>query len=127
MPAAAAYMSKFTMPLLGWVLRKPVVKKCMEKIIDKNVKGPELSFRTKGYTEVWAKAVNAKGDVAEGYLRTGEVYHLTAQLSVRFIEHVLAKNPSGALAPAQIFPMRDLLAVDGVFLYNAAHTREIVA
>lgn len=127
MPAAAAYMSKFTMPMLGWALRKPAVKKRLEKIIDNNVKGPELSFRAKGHTEIYARAENANGDVAEGYLRTGEVYHLTAQLSVRFIEHVLEKNPSGALAPAQLFPMRDLLDVDGVFLYDATHTREIVA
>jgi len=62
--------------------------------------------------------------VAEGYLRVGEVYLLTSQLSVRFVEHVLEKNPSGSLAPAQLFPMKDLLAIEGVKLFDSNKNEE---
>jgi short subunit dehydrogenase-like uncharacterized protein len=126
MPAAAAHMSKFTMPMIAAMLRNGWVKKKLEKLIDEKVKGPELSLRNKGHTEIWARAENAKGDVVEGYLRTGEVYHLTAQVSVRFIEHVLKQNPSGSLAPAQIFPMKELLGIDGVILYDGEHNKVLL-
>ncbi len=125
-PKLAAIGARFTMPVLAMALRNTWFKQKIETLIDKNVKGADENFAQVGYAEVWAKATNAKGEVAEGYLRTCEVYVLTVQVSVRFVEHVLAKNPSGSFAPAQIFPMEDLLAIEGVQLFDGKRERVMV-
>lgn len=123
-PKMAAIGARFTMPLLSMALSNTWIKNKVDQLIEKKVLGQDDATRHKSTTEVWARVENKNGDVAEGYLKVGEVYYLTAQLSVRFVEQVLAKNPSGALAPAQIFPMADLLAIEGVKLYDASRHEE---
>ena len=56
-------------------------------------------------------------------MTTGEVYRLTALVSIRFIERLLALQPAGSLAPAQLFSMSELLDVEGVRLHDGHHNK----
>lgn len=114
----AAKLMKYFAPLISFVLSNNWAIKKLEHLIDQKVQGPKVSYRNIGYAEVWARAENKQGKVVEAGLRTGEVYFLTSQLSIRFIEKVLLKNPKGSLAPAQLFSMSDLLDIKGVKLFD---------
>ncbi|MBV1880675.1 MAG: NAD(P)H-binding protein [Pseudomonadales bacterium] len=118
-PTLAAKSLKYFSPFLKLSLSSSWIVKKLENAIDRYVKGSDIAFREKGYAEVWAKAENKKGDVFEAGLHTGEVYYLTAQLSVRFIETLFQRQPCGAFAPAQLFSMQDLLAIEGVNLFDS--------
>lgn len=117
-PEITAKITAVSVPLIKYMLSSKWLLKQLEKTIDKRVKGPVESYRSVGEAEVWARAENAQGEYREGGLKTGEVYYLTSQLSVRFIENVLAVNPTGSIAPAQLFSMSQLLDIEGISLYD---------
>ena len=62
---------------------------------------------------MWARARAADGREAQAWLETPEAYHLTALSTVRAVEEVLARLPSGALTPAGALGADFVLSIDG--------------
>ena len=83
------------------------------RYLEKRGKGADLATRTAGRTFVWARAWNEQGQSAQAWLEAVDGYDFTAACAVRAVESVLAKNPQGALAPAQAFGADFVLEIPG--------------
>ncbi|RMF14899.1 MAG: NAD-dependent epimerase/dehydratase family protein [Candidatus Dadabacteria bacterium] len=115
---ATARLMKSMAPLLATALKQPRLRRAAMRWIERRVEGPDDAFAARAGVEIWARA-ERRGQVRQAWLRTPEAYRLTADVSVRVLERVLAERPVGALAPSQVLPLSALLELDGVELLDA--------
>jgi short subunit dehydrogenase-like uncharacterized protein len=89
------------------------IRRLGQKFAEYVFKGPNERLRQTGRSYVWARATNDRGDAAEGWLETMEVYRFTAVGGVRCVEKILETQPQGALTPALAFGADFVLEIEG--------------
>ncbi|HUF89855.1 MAG TPA: saccharopine dehydrogenase NADP-binding domain-containing protein [Gemmatimonadota bacterium] len=100
-------------PVLGRLLAAPPILQLAEAAVGRWVGGPDERARREGRSLLWARAEDAEGRSAEGWMETAEGYRFTALAAVECARRVLAAGPSGALTPAGAFGPDLALAVAG--------------
>ena len=68
---------------------------------------------------VWARAADERGNEAQAWLETSEVYQFTAVAGVRCVEKVLEDRLRGALTPALAFGADFVLEIEGTQRFDA--------
>ena len=86
-------------PLMAWA----PAQRLAQWVAGRLVKGPDVDFRQRARSYLWAWVSDGQGQTAEAWLETMETYRFTAVASVRAVERVLTGNLAGALTPAQAF------------------------
>jgi short subunit dehydrogenase-like uncharacterized protein len=96
------------------LLQSAIVKKAIQKYVDKKVYGPTKEQNEKGKSLVWGKVTNTKGESNEVRFEGPEGYKLTAEASLVITEKVLQlKNVSGYQTPAGLFGFELLKDIEG--------------
>lgn len=94
-----ARASNFIRPLLAM----PSVQQWLKTRIERSVKGPGESLRSKQPTFVWGEARNARGEVKTARVRTDNVYSLTITGALAVVDHLANHPPTGgAYTPARL-------------------------
>ncbi len=97
--------------VLSAALRIMPLRRLALTLVEKRVKGPDAVTRQTARASIYARAENARGEAAEAWLETPEAYRLTAEAGIRAVEQTFARQPRGALTPAQAFGADFVLAV----------------
>jgi short subunit dehydrogenase-like uncharacterized protein len=106
-------------PLARLVLGAEPIRRLIERRIERTVKGPDEALRATSRSHVWARAANAAGQSAEGWLETLDGYSFTAASSVLAVERLLASSIAGAVTPAQAFGPDFVLEVQSTRRFDA--------
>ncbi len=113
MKPAAVRALRVTFPVVRRLLAVDGVRRRLLKLVESKVQGPDAGQRERGRSYVWAQARAPDGRQAQAWLEAPEGYALTALTTVRAVEEVLARSPSGALTPAQAFGADFILSIQG--------------
>jgi short subunit dehydrogenase-like uncharacterized protein len=95
------------------------LRRAVQALVERTVAGPTEEARTSGRSQIWAKAANRDGKVAEAWLETLEGYRFTAIGGVRAVERILEMRPVGALTPAKAFGADFVLEIEGTKRWDA--------
>jgi short subunit dehydrogenase-like uncharacterized protein len=131
-PNVTAYIpfrrsAAFLLPLMQWGLSLRPIHRGLEAVVEKRgTRQRESRANSRRTSYAWARVMNQSGQQVEAWLELGEGYHFTAASSVQAVEHVLRDHPAGALTPAQAFGADFVLTIEGVRLWSAAGTKEVV-
>ena len=102
-PKLTYYLMKFQF-VFNPILRLGIVKKAIQRYIDKKVHGPSKEQNEKGKSLVWGKVTNAKGETKEVRFEGSEAYKLTAEAALVITEKVMQlKGVAGYHTPAGLF------------------------
>ena len=71
----------------------------LKKWVDTRPPGPDEELREKGYSDIWGRVVNEKGEWVEGNFTTPEGYTLTALSALQVVSELDQVKP-GAWTPA---------------------------
>lgn len=112
-PKRAAEIIQKAGPWAGRVLGVRPLRRAVQAVVERTVKGPDADMRETGRSYVWARASEARGGHAEAWLETVEGYRFTAVGGVRAVEHLLEQKPTGALTPSLAFGADFVLEVPG--------------
>lgn len=66
-----------------------------------------------GYASIWGRVTDAEGQSVEGWMRTPEPYHYTAESAVNVVEQLAGAQFAGTLTPAGAFGTDFALLVPG--------------
>jgi short subunit dehydrogenase-like uncharacterized protein len=108
-----------TLPVVRPLLRITPLRRFLQKLIEKTVRGPSEAFRGESRCHVWARAVDAAGNAAEAWLETPEGYRLTAISSVNAVERILSSSYAGALTPAGAFGAAFVTEIQGTRRFDS--------
>jgi short subunit dehydrogenase-like uncharacterized protein len=81
--------------------------------IEKMPLGPSQEQQQTVRVNLYAKASNARGQIAEAWLETCEGYHFTVLASLRAVELLLDGDYAGAITPASAFGADFVLEIEG--------------
>jgi len=84
------------------LMKMPGLRRWLQSRQGAGGQGPGLEAMQSGGAQVYARAVNSDGKVAQAWLETMDAYQLTAISAVSCLEEVLENPRSGAFSPAQI-------------------------
>ncbi len=125
-PRAAARLLGASPPLLHRLGRalergfeRPFMRAALMAAVDACVADPSPRDREQGGAQLWARAVNARGDSREAWLDTPDGYAFTAEAVVLGLERLLHSPVFGALTPALAFGADFVLAVSGTRRYES--------
>jgi short subunit dehydrogenase-like uncharacterized protein len=127
-PNITAYSAfpKRTIRLMRWtsfvgekVLGLKVLRRALQKWIDRSVEGPDAQTRQSERSYIWARATDAAGKEAQAWLETVETYRFTAIAGVRCVEKVLQGGHRGALTPALAFGADFILEIEDTQRFEA--------
>ena len=110
-------------PLLQRVVASPTILGALKRRISTRARMDSGTLKAEGMQEahsyVWARAENAQGNVFEAWQEIGEGYAFTAASTVRAVEEVFNKNPTGVLTPSQAFGTDFAISIEGVKRYDS--------
>jgi short subunit dehydrogenase-like uncharacterized protein len=101
---------------LAPLARLNVVRRWLNRQIERRLPGPTEEQRRRGRGEIWARATGRDGATAEAILETPEGYALTVQTALAAVEHLLAQPPPGFHTPSRAFGAEFVEQFDGVRL-----------
>jgi short subunit dehydrogenase-like uncharacterized protein len=113
MPGGAPVLARLVGPLAQRALKVDAVRRFLLQRVEATVQGPSEETRRTSRSYVWGRARAADGREAQAWLDLPEGYHFTAGATVRAVEEVLARRPSGALTPAAAFGADFVLSIEG--------------
>lgn len=119
LPRQAALGMKLAGPLVQRALSVEPLRRWVQKRVEATVQGPTEEQRRTLRSYVWGRARAADGREAQAWLEVPEGYHFTALATLRAVEEVLARQPSGALTPAGAFGADFVLSIDGCHRLDA--------
>jgi short subunit dehydrogenase-like uncharacterized protein len=102
-PRLRVTLARALQPLLGWAREHPVWFDRIEPFLEAQAHGPSEEALAQGRSQVWAEAVNDRGDRVESWLEGPEAYAWTARLAWDCAERIVSGTLRGALTPAQAF------------------------
>jgi short subunit dehydrogenase-like uncharacterized protein len=92
------------MKLLGPLLRRRLIIKGLQAIVDRTVTGPGEALREQGQAHLWAQVTAADGRTLVGRLRTPEGYKTTVITALTCVRKVLAGEArAGYQTPSSAF------------------------
>lgn len=97
--------------VLSAALKIAPLRRLALTLVEQRVTGPDAVMRQTARASIYACAENARGERAEAWLETPEAYRLTAEAGIRAVEQAFARQPRGALTPAQAFGADFVLSV----------------
>lgn len=87
-----------------WLFKMPVVRKRLEKKLEKQPPGPDKKEREQHYTWVWGEARNAQGDIITLREKVENGYTLTSRGSVELTIYILRnKLQPGFYTPSRLY------------------------
>jgi short subunit dehydrogenase-like uncharacterized protein len=99
---------------LGWLMRRGFMQRAMKKRIRSRPAGPSDRELRHGESRVWARAENARGDVAEAIQTGPNGYMLTAHSALLAARRILAGDaPHGFQTPSRAYGVDFSLEVPG--------------
>ena len=101
------------LPILNALLRSKPIRSRIDAAIDKRTVGPNAENREGGRSYLYAKASTREGASAEAWMEISSGYEFTRHAAISAVEQILAKRPSGALAPAQALGADFVLGIPG--------------
>ncbi len=107
--------------LLSGLLRIGSLRRLALGLAGRLVTGPDAALRRTARSAVYARAENAAGAAAEGWLETVEAYRFTAEAGIRAVEETLARRPCGVLTPARAFGADFALTIPGTRLVGESN------
>ncbi|UCC62954.1 MAG: saccharopine dehydrogenase NADP-binding domain-containing protein [Anaerolineae bacterium] len=113
LPKNAIRLVRWLSPVAQRVLKVKLIRRALQKWVEKNIHGPDAEMRQKGRSYVWVRAADSRGREAQAWLETLEAYQFTAVGGVRCVERVLEERPQGALTPALAFGADFVLQIEG--------------
>lgn len=84
------------------ILRWPRLRRWLQSMAGPSGTGSDPSVQGNVRSQVYARAINSNGQIAQAWLETLEAYQLTAISAVSSVEAILKKQPPGVFTPAQI-------------------------
>lgn len=109
--------------LFNWLLRTSMLRKFLQKQIDKRAPGPDAETRARSNSLVVAEVRNAKGQFIKGFLKGPDGYTMTAAASVLIAGKVIGGEwKPGYQTPAGCYGDALVLAIPGVsrkILFNS--------
>ncbi len=103
----------YVAPALGLSL----VQRGLKAIVDRTIDGPDAEALSKGYSQIWGRAVAADGRAVEATLVTPQGYALTAATSVdATLRCVAGEVDAGAKTPSLAFGADYISGFDGCSL-----------
>lgn len=99
------------------LVRQPQIRRWLQKLQGSTAKGPDPEHESKSRSQVYARAKDSNGLIAQAWLETIAPYQLTAISAVSCLEAVLKKIRPGVFSPAQ------LLGAD--WILKLEHTRRL--
>lgn len=112
LPPPALVGFRLAAPVLLPLLRQPAVQDAARDLIDRTISGPDEATRQTGRTLIYAEARTFSGETRRAWLETCEAYQFTMLAGVRAVEHMLASDQRGALAPSQALGADFVLGID---------------
>jgi short subunit dehydrogenase-like uncharacterized protein len=112
-PDGAPVFARLFGPLAQRALKVESVRRWLHNRVDATVEGPTEELRRTARSYVWGLARAADGRQAQAWLDLPEGYLFTARATVRAVEEVLARRPSGSLTPAGAFGADFVLGIEG--------------
>ena len=103
--------------LFNWILRMPLTRKFIKKMIDKRPPGPNPSMLKNGKCLVWGQVKNLKGEIIEARLTGPEGYEFTAHASLIIAKEILeGKWQKGYQTPAGLLGYELANKIPGVLI-----------
>jgi short subunit dehydrogenase-like uncharacterized protein len=109
----AIRLLRWTMPVTRRLLRLKPLRRALQKLMAKTVRGPDAETRHTARSYVWARAADGNRNETQAWLETVEVYQFTALAGIRCVERVIQEGPVGALTPALAFGADFVLEIEG--------------
>jgi short subunit dehydrogenase-like uncharacterized protein len=112
-PPRSIRLLRWTAPLSQRILKLKPIRRVLQRLVDRIVRGPDAKVRQTARSYVWARAADKNGNEAQAWLETVEGYQFTIIGGVRCVERVLQERPVGALTPALAFGADFVLEIEG--------------
>ncbi len=111
-------VARLALPVVQQIVSNAGIRQMLEQRIIKRTQSPvKTEAAQESHSYAWARARNNRGDVFEAWQEMGEGYDFTAEATVRAVEEVFRKRPSGVLTPSQAFGADFALGINGVKRY----------
>jgi short subunit dehydrogenase-like uncharacterized protein len=115
----SARLLRLVAPAAEVLLQVKAIRRLLQAIIDRTVRGPSAEARQTGKSYIWACADDRAGSSAEAWLETLEGYEFTRIAAVRCVEKVLAGDYAGALTPSLAFGADFVLDIPGTRRFDS--------
>ncbi len=119
LPENVVRLMPWVAPVGQRVLRVKVIRRALQKWVERTVQGPDAETRQTRRSHIWARAVDGSGREAQAWLETMESYRFTAVGGVHCVERILQDRPRGALTPALAFGADFVLQIEGTQRFDA--------
>ena len=107
---------------LGPLLRSPRLQSWLVKMIEKNVRGPDVSTREASRAWVWGEAKDTRGRSQAMRIVTSNGYSLTVFSSLALAQHLMSNAcPPGCWTPAGLIGENFILSLPGTSRLDLPH------
>ncbi len=96
----------------GWLLRRKLLRKQLQRRIDASAPGPDAATRRKSESLIWGEVCDLQGQCVHSRLRCGNGYSFTARAAVAAAKRVLGGDiKPGFQTPSRAFAIGFVLAL----------------
>lgn len=116
---------------LNWlvaVLRVPALRRLAQRLVSRNLRGPDEATRARSPAFVWGEARATDGETVTVRIRVSNPYDVTVEAALGLLQHLLVHDgPGGYRTPSQLMGSRFVESLPGSGRFEVAHHRAGVA